>query len=144
MEMDNWSAHGKAFQSQELHCWVHLSKVLHKCLLPRTFHQLNKYGGSQHTCPACGTADKTRDHIIWCGASSRRAAWRAELWDAIAVFHSEQRTVPLLIHVVLRSAMKECLQSESDVLASDHSNPVFIGYQGFHHTTKCNRMASAL
>jgi hypothetical protein len=67
MEMVNWPAHGKAFQRQ-LHCRVHLSKALHECL--PTFHQLNKYGGGQRTCPACGTADETRDHVIRCGASS--------------------------------------------------------------------------
>ena len=61
MEMINWSAHGKAFRRQ-LTSRVHLSKLIHECL--PTFHQLNKYGGSRRLCPACGTADETRDHII--------------------------------------------------------------------------------
>ena len=52
MEIVNWSAHGKAFRRQ-LHCRrVHLSKLKHECLL--TFHKMNKYGGSQRKCPACG------------------------------------------------------------------------------------------
>jgi hypothetical protein len=40
--------------------------------------------------------------------------WRSEVWKALHAFHSEYRTAPLLIHV-LRSAMEEWLQSESDI-----------------------------
>ena len=113
MEMINWSAHGKAFRRQ-LKIRVHLPKLLDECL--PTFHQLNKYGGSRRLCPACGTADETRDHIIRCIAPCR-LDWRRDFWIAINKFHGEHRTAPLLIHV-FRSVMEEWLQADSDVVAS--------------------------
>ena len=111
MEMVNWSDHGKTFRSQT-HCRVHLSKMLHECL--PTFHQLNKYGGNPRKCPACSTADETRDHIIRCVVPSR-LSWRAQFWEAMDKFHSEYRTAPVLIYV-FRSAMEEWLQSDADAV----------------------------
>ena len=98
----------------QIHCRVHLSKLLHECL--PTVHQMNKYGGSQRKCPACGTADETRDHIIRCSATLR-LQWRGKLWEAIHKFHNEYRTEPLLINV-LRSALEEWLQCDSDITVS--------------------------
>jgi hypothetical protein len=113
MDMVNWSAHGKTFRSQ-LHRRVHLSKLIHECL--PTFHQLNKYRGCRRPCPACGSADETRDHVIRCVGPSR-SDWHREFWAAIEKFHVEHRTAPILIYV-FHTVMEEWLHAEGDVVAS--------------------------
>ena len=65
---------------------------------------------------ACGSTDETRDHIIRCLAPPR-TAWRRKFWEAIAQFHTEYRTAPVLIYV-FRSAMEDWLQAESDLVVS--------------------------
>jgi hypothetical protein len=113
MDMVNWSAHGKAFRNQ-ISRRIHLSKLLHECL--PTFHQLNKYGGSSRPCPACTSPDETRDHILRC-LDPPRVEWRRNYWDALAKFHVEYRTAPLLVYV-LKSALEEWFQSTSDIEVS--------------------------
>jgi hypothetical protein len=96
--------------------------VRSKALLSRL--QLNKFGGRPRKCPACGTADKTKDHIIRCDSPSR-STWRVSLWEAIDKFHSDYRTAPVLVYV-FRSAMEEWLQSDADVVLSPASYPTEV------------------
>ena len=113
MDMVNWLALGKAFCNQ-ISRRIHLSKLLHECL--PTFHQLNKYGGSHRPCPACLSPDETRDYILRC-LDPPRVEWRRHYRDALAKFHAEYRTAPLLVHA-LKLALEEWFQSTSDIEVS--------------------------
>jgi hypothetical protein len=93
---------------------LHLTKYLHEAL--PTYHQANLMDGGTHKCVACRSCDETTDHILRCGAGSRRE-WRTEWWAAVESFHEVHAAHPLLKHL-FREAMSQWFEADAPDIVS--------------------------